>query len=100
MMSVKFNDISNYVEDSLLKIIDINNSKFIVSFNPKIVNNFGKFFKNFIPSANTYLLIVPANMPIETEKMKEEIVLSKGNVNVIILFSFKLKDRVLVVGKS
>ncbi|BDB98125.1 DUF4898 domain-containing protein [Saccharolobus caldissimus] len=100
MALVKLNDVSNYVEESLLKIIDINDSKFIVSFNPKIVNNFGKFFKNFIASANTYVLIVPVDMPIEPEKMKEEIILSKGNVNVIILSSFKLKDRVLVVGKD
>ena len=95
MSTLNQNDLQRYIEDDLVNLIGRNNIKFCIKINPKIITSFQYFFKNFVPQAESYLIIVPHSLDKKTD-----IIANKDELRATIFFSSKLKDEVLIIGKK
>ncbi|QGA54129.1 DUF4898 domain-containing protein [Sulfolobus sp. E5-1-F] len=98
MSTVPINELSQHIEDGLIQMISRSgNMKFIKHFSPDLIVDAQKFFKTFVPTAKYYVVIVPHNM--KNEEVKDELIsMSRSNFNLTILYSYKLKDKMFIIG--
>ncbi|AAK42100.1 DUF4898 domain-containing protein [Saccharolobus solfataricus] len=98
MTAFPIDKLSEYIEDNLIEMIGKSGSvKFVKYVSPGLIVDAQKFFKTFIPFAKYYVVIVPAD--INNDKVKDELIsMAKSSFNFTILYSYKLKDRLLIVG--
>ncbi|QXJ29331.1 hypothetical protein J5U23_02200 [Saccharolobus shibatae B12] len=98
MAAVPIEELSEFVEDNLIEIVSKSGSvRFIKYFSPNLIVDVQKFFKTFLPNAKYYVVIVPDN--VKNEKLKDELIsMSRNSFNFAILYSYKLRDRILIIG--
>ncbi|WP_338602275.1 DUF4898 domain-containing protein [Sulfolobus tengchongensis] len=89
--------LSRYLEDTLIRLVSYENVKFVRHVSPNLITDTNRFFKTFIPNANSYIIIIPADL--KNDKLKEDLIsMSRNNFNFTVLTSVKLKDKILIIG--
>ncbi|ACP54662.1 DUF4898 domain-containing protein [Saccharolobus islandicus] len=98
MPVISIEELSENIEDSLTKMISKSGSvKFVRHVSASLIVDAQKFFKTFVPTAKYYIVIVPDN--VKNEKVKDELIsMSRNSFNFTILYSYKLRDKILIIG--
>ncbi|WP_016731873.1 DUF4898 domain-containing protein [Saccharolobus islandicus] len=98
MPVISIEELSENIEDSLTKMISKSGSvKFVRHVSASLIVDAQKFFKTFVPTAKHYIVIVPDN--VKNEKVKDELIsMSRNSFNFTMLYSYKLRDKILIIG--